>query len=68
MVMFFSAQEECGVTRMQFSLRTLLLIVLVLGTTPLWWENFLLPFFLILVVCIGMSVHAFGESSRNEQS
>jgi len=53
---------------MQISLRTFMVMMLVLGTTPLWWENFLIPFFLILVVCIGMFVHAFGESPRDEPS
>ena len=53
---------------MQISLRTFLVMMLVLGTTPLWWENFLIPFFVILMVCVGMSVHAFGIGSRDEPS
>ena len=52
---------------MTFSLRTLLVIMLVFGALPFWYQHFLVPFFLILAICIGMSVYAFGEGSRNEK-
>ena len=52
---------------MKFSLQTLLVVMLVFGTSPLWYQHFLIPFFLILAICIGMSVYAFGEGARNEK-
>jgi len=52
---------------MKFSLRTLLILMLILGSAPLWSRNFL-PFFIILAICIGMSVVAFGEGVRDENN
>ena len=53
---------------MKFSLRTLLLAMLLLGALPFWYQHFLIPFFAILVICIGMSVHAFGDGSQDENN
>ena len=49
---------------MKFSLRTLLLSMLMLGALPFWYQHFLFPFFVNLAICIGMSVHAFGEGPK----
>ena len=57
---------ENGNHNMKFSLRTLLLTMLLLGALPFWYQHFLIPFFVILAICIGMSVHAFGEGSQDE--
>lgn len=51
---------------MKFSLRTLLLWMVMLGALPFWYQHFLIPFFVILAICIGMSVYAFGEDSQDE--
>ncbi len=51
---------------MKFSLRTLLLWMLTLGALPFWYQHFLIPFFVILAICIGMSVYTFGEDSQDE--
>lgn len=53
---------------MKFSLRTLLISMLMMGALPFWYQHFLIPFFVILAICIGMSVHAFGEESRDENN
>ena len=53
---------------MNFSLRTLLIMMLILGSTPLWSRYFLIPFFIILVICIGMSVVAFGDGVRDRDN
>ena len=39
-----------------------------LGALPFWYQNFLIPFFVILLICIGMSVVAFGEDSQDENN
>ncbi len=49
-------------------MRTLLIMMLTLGSLPLWSQYFLIPFFIILVICIGMSVVAFGDGVRDRDN
>lgn len=50
---------------MKYSLQTLFLAMLVFGALPFWYQNFLIPFFAILAICIAMSIHGFGEGYRD---
>ena len=51
---------------MQLSLRSLLLIVTVFGTLPFLYENWLVPFFVIIAICLGMSLRAFATEFRDD--
>ena len=63
-----STFNENGHYDMNFSLRTLLIMMLILGSAPLWSQYFLIPFFVLLVICIGMSVVAFGDGVRDRDN
>lgn len=50
---------------MQLSLRTLLLLTVIFGALPFWYEYWLIPFFVIIAICIGMSLRAFATEFRD---
>jgi hypothetical protein len=51
---------------MKFSLRKLLIVAISIGTLPFWFDHFLIPFFVILAICVGMAVRAFGSDMNDE--
>ncbi|MEZ6133698.1 MAG: hypothetical protein R3C53_02190 [Pirellulaceae bacterium] len=51
---------------MKFSLLTLLMLVTVLGTIPFWVDNFLIPFFIIIIVSVVMAVRGFSDTSDDD--
>lgn len=53
-------------TMLQFSLRNLLLTMIVLGSAPFWFEHFLIPFGIILVISFWMAVRGFSDSNHND--
>lgn len=51
---------------MQLSLRSLLLIVAIFGAMPFLYQNWLVPFFVIIAICVGMSLRAFASEFRDD--
>lgn len=51
---------------MQFSLRSWLLITTVFGMLPFLVEYWLEPFFVIIAICLGMSLRAFATEFRDD--
>jgi hypothetical protein len=43
-----------------------MLVVLMVGALPFWYENFLVPFFVIMAICVGMSLRAFSNEFRDD--
>jgi hypothetical protein len=51
---------------MQISLRSLMLLGVAVGALPFWYDNLLVPFFIIMIVCVGMSLRAFATEFRDD--
>ena len=51
---------------MQLSMRSLLLIVSVFGMLPFLYQNWLIPFFVIIAICLGMSFRAFATEFQDD--
>ncbi len=51
---------------MQISLRTLLGLMLVFGSLPFWFEHFLIPFAIILIVSLVMALRGFSDTSDDD--
>lgn len=50
----------------KFSLRGFLLVVVVFGAAPLWYQNFVGVFAVILVSCILLAMSQFAADSADE--
>ncbi len=51
---------------MRFSLRTMLLLMLALGALPAWYANPLIPFVVILIISVVMSLRGFPTPKDND--
>lgn len=52
---------------MRFSLRSLILTTTLFGMLPVLYEYWLVPFFVIIAICMGMSLRAFATEFRDDQ-